>query len=263
MKKPEFLSPRNAAAFDDADVASAYRHRVPYPPATFDILVQLIDPGCRVVLDVGCGEGALARPLAPRVDRVDAVDPAAPMLAVGERAPGGDHPSIRWILGRAEDVELKEPYGLVCAGASLHWMDWEVVMPRFASVLTPVGQLAIVESDDSTVAWRDELLRLIRTYSVNPDWGGTNFDLAAELEARDLFRLTGRQVLSGPEFVQPVNDWIESLHSHGSLSRARLGPAATRAFDDAARDLAAGDGGVVRREARTTVVWGRPRNRSA
>lgn len=123
MKKPEFLGGANAAAFDDAEVASAYRHRVPYPPATFDLLVQLTDPECRVVLDIGCGEGALARPLARRVDRVYAVDPSAPMLDEGRRAPGGDHPSIRWILGRAEDVRLEEPYGLVCAGASLHWMD--------------------------------------------------------------------------------------------------------------------------------------------
>lgn len=261
MKKPEFLGPANAAAFDDADVASAYRHRVPYPPATFDLLLQLLDPGCRVVLDVGCGEGALARPLAPRVDRVDAVDPSAPMLDAGRRAPGGDHPSIRWIQGRAEDVKFEKPYGLVCAGASLHWMDWEIVMPRFESVLTPAGQVAIVGSDDSTVPWRDELLQLIRTYSVSPEW--RYLDLAAELEARDLFRLTGREVLTGPEFVQPVDDWIESLHSHGRLARARLGPVATRAFDDAARDLAARDGGVVRREARTFVQWGRPRRRSA
>ena len=257
MKKPEFLGGANAAAFDDAEVASAYRHRVPYPPATFDLLVQLTDPGCRVVLDVGCGEGALARPLAARVDRVDAVDPSAPMLDEGRRAQGGDHPSIRWILGRAEDVRLEEPYGLVCAGASLHWMDWEVVMPRFASALTPGGQLVMVGSDDSLVPWRDELLGLIRTYGMTPDW--RHVDLVAELEARDLFHLSGREVLVGPEFVQPVDDWVESLHSHGRLARARLGPVATRAFDDAARELAARDGGVVRRQARTFVEWGRPR----
>ncbi len=120
MKKPEFLGPANAAAFDDADVASAYRHRVPYPPATFDLLLQLLDPGCRVVLDVGCGEGALARPLAPRVDRVDAVDPSAPMLDAGRRAPGGDHLSIRWIQGLDRESALSRTARPGTARASSH-----------------------------------------------------------------------------------------------------------------------------------------------
>lgn len=81
-------------------------------------------------------------------------------------------------------------------------------MPRFASALTPAGQLVMVGSDDSLVPWRDELLGLIRTYGMSPDW--RHVDLVAELEARDLFRLSGREVLVGPEFVQPVNDWVES-----------------------------------------------------
>ncbi|HUC24416.1 MAG TPA: class I SAM-dependent methyltransferase [Streptosporangiaceae bacterium] len=47
------------------------------------------------MLDIGAGDGALARPLAERVDRVDAVDVSAAMLAAGARQPGGDRPNLR------------------------------------------------------------------------------------------------------------------------------------------------------------------------
>ncbi|MBV9278962.1 MAG: class I SAM-dependent methyltransferase, partial [Chloroflexi bacterium] len=51
----------------------------------------------RVVLDAGCGTGDVARPLAPLVDRVDAVDISAGMIERGRRLPGGENPAITWI----------------------------------------------------------------------------------------------------------------------------------------------------------------------
>ena len=46
-----------------ASVAGAYRHRLPYPPAVFSILLGLIADAPAVVLDAGSGEGSLARGL--------------------------------------------------------------------------------------------------------------------------------------------------------------------------------------------------------
>ena len=60
-----------AAAFTHPGVARAYRHRPPYPDEVFGILVGLITGRPRTVLDLGAGEGALARPLAGRTDHVD------------------------------------------------------------------------------------------------------------------------------------------------------------------------------------------------
>ena len=62
-----------AAVFGFPGVAGAYRHRPPYPAEVFDTLEQIITDRPRRVLDIGAGEGALARPLARRVDQVDAV----------------------------------------------------------------------------------------------------------------------------------------------------------------------------------------------
>jgi hypothetical protein len=85
-------SPELAAAFTDPAVACAYQHRPPYPAQVFNLLAELIADEPRHVLDLGAGEGAIARPLAARVDRVDALD----VLAEGRRRPGGQQlPSAR------------------------------------------------------------------------------------------------------------------------------------------------------------------------
>jgi len=93
---------------------------------------------------VGCGRGELARPLAQRVERVDAVDVSHAMIEQGKKLPSGNHPHLRWVQGRIEEVPLQPPYALVTAGASLHWMDWKMVMPRFAELLLEGAFLAEV-----------------------------------------------------------------------------------------------------------------------
>src|SRR5690242_11835978 len=113
--KPDFLGPQAAAAFQDASVAAAYRYRPAYAPAAIDLLTGLLSDRPRAVLDVGCGTGAVARALAPRVDRVDALDVSAAMVAAGRALPGGADPRLRWIVGRAEDAPLAPPYALITA----------------------------------------------------------------------------------------------------------------------------------------------------
>ena len=134
-------------------MVSAYPARPAYPSAVIALLADLVHDTPRVVLDIGCGTGELARRLALLVDRVDAVDFSAGMLDLGRRLSGGDVPTVNWIVGTAEDVALNGPYALITAGKSLHWMDWDVVLPRFARVLTARGVLAI----SSTWACRTRL----------------------------------------------------------------------------------------------------------
>ena len=154
-----------AAAFAHAGVAGAYRHRPPYPPEVFDVLGRLITDRPRTVLDIGAGEGALARPLAALADHVDAVDISAAMVEAGRRRPGGRRANLRWILGAAESAELDGPYALVTAGASLHWMPWVQTLSRLASVMTGRAFLAIVEHGYHEVPWRAELTEVIVRHS--------------------------------------------------------------------------------------------------
>lgn len=121
---------RLGEVFGDTDVARVYSHRAPYPAAVFARLRRLlVAPG--TVLDAGAGTGVLARSMVSFAERVDAVDPSEAMIAVGRGLADGEDRRIRWIVGRAEDAPLSPPYGLITCGASLHWMDQDVVLPAF------------------------------------------------------------------------------------------------------------------------------------
>ena len=118
-------------AFEDQDVIRSYGHRPPYALEVFAILCELSAGSPRAVLDVGCGRGELARPLAAHVERVDAADRSTAMIEAGRAAPGGTAPNLRWIVGQVKDAPLNPPYSLITGRRSLHWMDWERIFPRF------------------------------------------------------------------------------------------------------------------------------------
>ena len=234
--KPDFYSSDHAAAFQFPGVAAAYWTRPPYPPHTFHELERLIVDEPRVALDAGCGIGNFARELAPRVDRMDALDVSAPMIEEARRQPGGDAPNIRWILGPAETAPLEPAYALIVAGAALHWFDWATVLPRFGSVLTPNGALAVVEDVIAPPAWQPELLPLILRYTTNPTLD-LSWNWIHHLRDSGLLDLCTEIRTASIEFRQPVADYIESFHARESLTRERLGSECAAAFDTTLRAI--------------------------
>jgi len=255
--KPTFLGQQFASAFQEESVAEAYQQRPPYPDVVFDILASLIVDQPSRVLDVGCGTGFIARRLVGRADHIDAVDISPTMVERGKRLPGGDAPSLEWIIGAAEDAPLNPPYALITAGDSLHWMEWAVVMPRFAKLLTPCGCLAILGVGQTSAPWDDELLAIIQRYSTVS--GYRNYDLIAELETRNIFQTTGRQSTEPVLFTQSLDDYVESFHGRASFSRERMSASAARAFDAEVRVLVSRYvSDDVTLQVVADVVWGKP-----
>ena len=232
--RPAFWGARHSERFTDPSVIAAYRFRPRYPDTLLALLVGLITDEPRAVLDVGCGPGNLARALLPDVARVDAIDMSPGMIALGQTLPGGDDPRLRWFVGRAEYMPLCPQYALVTAGSSLHWMDWEIALPRFADALTPNGQLAIAGMDESDEPWTPAIRAIIPRYSTNPDVSG--FDLIGELERRSLFEKRGEYTTEPMSLVRSVTDFIEWFHSMSSFSRDLMTPDAAAAFDAELRD---------------------------
>ena len=244
-------------AFADAEVARNYRYRPPYPAEVFTVLERLlISP--RTVLDAGCGSGAITRGLVAFASRVDAVDPSEAMLREARRLTGQE-PRIRWILGRAEDAPLAPPYGLITAGASIHWMDPEVVMPRFRDALAPVARLAIVDMENvhPEGPHRDEFVSVIRRHSAlehHDDFGA----LLAKLESTGHFARDGEHRTRPVPFEQSVDDYMAMLSSTSSLSRATLGERADAFEREARAVLARHHIDRIRFDVVGMVVWGRP-----
>jgi SAM-dependent methyltransferase len=254
-----------ASIFGDASVVHAYQYRPPYPPATFEILLSLIDADAapRTVLDAGCGPGSIARALVQEVDRVDAVDIAARMIAAGKALPRGDDPKLCWIHSAIEHAPLQPPYALIVAAASLHWMHWETVMPRFHDILTPGGYLAVVDMVTEPALWSD-VLGLINAYSMNKDFVPYNMlTVTQELEARGLFKQVGIKTTAPVPFRQSVEAYVESFHARNGLSRDRMDAQAAREFDGQLRDLVSRHcpDGVVELQIRGRVIWGFPQDK--
>ena len=152
-------------------MASAYLNRPPYPLELFDVLESLISYTPAIILDMGCGTGEIAVPMAGRVDRVVAVDPSQSMLRMAESRTGWDRSNIQWVCESAEEFHYEDRYRLIVAGASLHWMDWYVVLPKMRRSLSDNAFLAVVGGRQAEAdPWRDRLAEIIPRYSTNQEF---------------------------------------------------------------------------------------------
>lgn len=116
-----------------------WNHNIHYYP----LVLAAVPPGCQRALDVGCGEGTLARQLADRVPQVVGIDK--------------DAASVEAARGRSRDGQagflcgdiLAHPFppasfGLVSCVAALHHMDAGAGLARMSQLLAPGGALVVV-----------------------------------------------------------------------------------------------------------------------
>ncbi|GAB3755521.1 class I SAM-dependent methyltransferase [Microlunatus parietis] len=249
-----------AATFQYEAVAEAYRHRPPYPDEVFDRLVGLITDDPRRVLDLGAGEGAIARPLAPRVERVDAIDFSAAMVSAGRRRTGGDHPNLAWQINSIETADLAGPYALVTAGASLHWMPWQDTFARIVPHLTPNAQLVVVGHGPIDQPWQTDVIPAIQRHSRKKDFD-PEFSIVEALRDRGLFDLTGTALTAPILYRQTVADYIEQFHSTSSLARDLMTAEEAADFDAAVEKAVrpyAVDGWLDL-TIQAELSWGRPK----
>jgi 2-polyprenyl-3-methyl-5-hydroxy-6-metoxy-1,4-benzoquinol methylase len=258
MERPAGWGQQYASAFQEPSVADAYAFRPPYPPAVLNVIQSLLPSTPKRLLDVGCGTGALARQLTVLNLPIDAVDISPLMIAHGKRLPNGTNALIHWMVGAVETTTtFTPPYALITAGESLHWMEWAVVLPRFAALLAPHGQLVILDLDHQPLPWSAPLGRLIQRYSTNREYQAV--DLIAELEQRRLFRTEGLIQTAPWVFHQSVDGYIESFHGRASFARERMGAKHASAFDQQLRELVtAHTQGAVELPLIARIVWGKP-----
>lgn len=122
-------------------------HRPGYGEAALAYLADrfALDDDSRV-LDLGCGAGQLAVPMAAHAGEVLAMDPNPTMLErTRERARAAGREHVTCQVGTDADVhEAMGPFRLTTMGRSFHWMDDHDTLRRLRAVTEPGGGVAIL-----------------------------------------------------------------------------------------------------------------------
>ncbi|GLY89567.1 class I SAM-dependent methyltransferase [Actinoallomurus iriomotensis] len=120
-----------------------WNHNVHYHP----LVLRAVPEGCDAALDIGCGDGLLARRLARRSDTVVGVDVSAEMVRLArERGEGLDNVTF----AEADFLHLDdEPLGegrfdFVSAVAVIHHVDFAPALAAVERLLAPGGRAMIV-----------------------------------------------------------------------------------------------------------------------
>ncbi|HZR81733.1 MAG TPA: class I SAM-dependent methyltransferase [Candidatus Binatia bacterium] len=130
------------------------RYRPPYPDAFLaDLRARAETSGRGSLLDLACGPGRVAIPMAPHFSSVLAVDVEPDMIAVGEaeaRRRGAGN--ISWLVERAESLALPpRSIELITIGEAFHRLDAERMIELMPRWLRPRGSVATLGADP---VWR-------------------------------------------------------------------------------------------------------------
>jgi SAM-dependent methyltransferase len=114
-----------------------WNHNIHYHP----LILGAVPDGCQRALDVGCGEGALARELRRKVPHVVAIDRDVPVIGRARRHDGG----VAYVVGDFLAPGFRPgSFDVIVSVAALHHMDPAAALRRMRELLRPGGILAVV-----------------------------------------------------------------------------------------------------------------------
>jgi SAM-dependent methyltransferase len=172
------------------------------------VLAELSAPPARV-LEIGCGEGELARVLAAAGHAVLAIDPEAPEGPLFRRT-------------TIEHLDETEPFDAAVASRSLHHVhDLALALDKIAALLHPGGVFVV---DD--FAWERLHADSARVVGVDlAEWREEHRDLHtsyAMLSGLDA-RFTRRALFRGPYLYREARQVVDEATERGLIEGGRLG----------------------------------------
>lgn len=229
-----------------------HQYRRGYPPPVIDRLAGAFGlTGDDVAIDLGCGTGQLALPIARRVRAAVGMDPEPGMLARARAAAAEQGVgNVTWVLGADTDIPAVASLlggnhvGLVTVGQALHWMRYRELFHDLIPLFRPGGGIAVVTN--GTPMWLQDSpwSRALRGFLE--EWSGTT--LTATCGTDDASQQRYRDALAGAgfdvtEIICSYADELDLDHVVGGIYSAlgaqKLPPPGRRA------DFAAGIGRAV------------------
>lgn len=166
----------DGASSPHAGTADHYAaHRPGYGEAAIEYLVDRFDLSDARVLDLGCGPGTLAVPLAAHTGSIVAMDPDEAMLArAREHAQEAGRENLAFRSG--SDAELHDvmgPFRLTTMGRSFHWMDGRKTIRQLRAITEPAGGVAILNDHGlltrGTEDWTAAVHTVVSEYADVPE----------------------------------------------------------------------------------------------
>ncbi|MFC0107194.1 class I SAM-dependent methyltransferase [Kibdelosporangium aridum] len=117
-------------------MSNRWNHNIHYHP----MILSAVPPGARSALDVGCGEGMLARRLREKVPDVVGVDLDRSSI---DLATSFDD-DISYVVADVLTHDFPSSFDFIASVATLHHMDATAALTRFKSLLRPGGTMVIV-----------------------------------------------------------------------------------------------------------------------
>ncbi|PYS48239.1 MAG: class I SAM-dependent methyltransferase [Acidobacteria bacterium] len=130
-------------------------------------LLSQLPPGCKNVLDVGCGLGDFTRVLAERAERVLAIDLSPEMIRLAREQSAHHHQKIEYVLGDFMLLDYPaESFDCVVSLATLHHLPLSDALSKMKDALAPGGVLVIqdlIAIDGFVDLFRSALARPVNT----------------------------------------------------------------------------------------------------
>jgi ubiquinone/menaquinone biosynthesis C-methylase UbiE len=130
----------------------------------------------KVVLDIGCGNGALLRELSSRISKGVGIDASSQLVQLAEKW-GSPKNNLSYHVVNGPAIPLGEnSVDVVISMLSFRYLDWDPIMKEIERVLKKDGKLIVVDMVTSPVKWREIpwfLRDKIREYVGrirNPEW---------------------------------------------------------------------------------------------
>jgi SAM-dependent methyltransferase len=113
------------------------------------LVLRRVPRGCGEALDVGSGDGLLARRLAPLARHVTGLDRSAEMVVKAKTLSEG-FPNVDFVEAGLLEYDLPERhYDFVCSVATIHHMDFAAGMTAMRDAVRPGGALVVLGLADN------------------------------------------------------------------------------------------------------------------
>ncbi|HEX8061041.1 MAG TPA: class I SAM-dependent methyltransferase, partial [Cyclobacteriaceae bacterium] len=109
----------------------------------------------KVILDIGCGNGALLRELSPKIEAGIGIDASSGLVGLAQKR-GSPKNNLSYHVVNGPVIPLEDhSVDIVISMLSFRYLDWDPIMKEIERVLRRDGKLIVVDMVTAPVRWKE------------------------------------------------------------------------------------------------------------